>query len=124
MRALILHFDLAKGMGRLGLSDDEARRLLLQPALLAGVQPGALRFALQALAPQTCLEQAEIDIVEPPGLAWCAHCGRTVEIEQRGQPCPGCGDLQWQASGGDALRVLASFALFAASAISMTPATR
>jgi hydrogenase nickel incorporation protein HypA/HybF len=45
--------------------------LRLEAGQLAGVEPRALRFALEALAPGTLLDGARIDIEEPPGEAWC-----------------------------------------------------
>jgi hydrogenase nickel incorporation protein HypA/HybF len=57
--------------------------LRLEAGALAGVEVGALRFALDAVAPGTCLEGASIDIEEPPG--------RGVLLRP---------------NGGDALRVL------------------
>ena len=53
----------------------------------------ALRFALEALAPGSALEGAEIVIQEPPGQAWCLRCGTTVAIQTRADPCPHCGGM-------------------------------
>jgi hydrogenase nickel incorporation protein HypA/HybF len=47
------------------------QRLTLAAGALAGVEVRALRFALEAMAPGTRLEGAEIVIHEPPGQAWC-----------------------------------------------------
>lgn len=82
------------------------RSLRLEAGQLAGVEPRALRFALEALAPGTCLDGARFDIEEPAGSAWCMHCCVTVEIAQRGHACPQCGGYQLQATGGTELRVL------------------
>lgn len=41
-------------------------RLTLEAGALAGVEVRALRFALESLAPGTCLEGAEVVIDEPP----------------------------------------------------------
>lgn len=100
--------------GILQLVEDAARRegfvrvtnLRLEAGQLAGVEPRALRFALQALAPGTCLQGAVVTIDEPPGQAWCLPCGSSVTIGQRGQACPHCGSHQLQATGGTELRVL------------------
>jgi hydrogenase nickel incorporation protein HypA/HybF len=81
-------------------------RLHLEAGALAGVEPGALRFALDAVVPGTCLEGAEITIFEPPGTAWCMRCEASVEIASRAQPCPLCGKYPLQATGGTELRVL------------------
>jgi hydrogenase nickel incorporation protein HypA/HybF len=80
--------------------------LRLEAGALAGVEVGALRFALDAVAPGTCLAGAQIDIEEPPGLAWCACCAEEVQIASRADPCPHCGGVPLRPTGGDALRVL------------------
>lgn len=100
--------------GILQLVEDAARRegfrrvtqLRLQAGQLAGVEPRALRFALEALSPGTCLQDAHFEIEEPPGEAWCLPCGQTVAIAQRGDACPHCGHYQLQPTGGTELKVL------------------
>jgi hydrogenase nickel incorporation protein HypA/HybF len=100
--------------GILTLVEDSARRegfarvtrLRLEAGQLAGVEPRALRFALEALAPGTALQGATFEIDEPPGQAWCLRCGGTVEIAQRGDPCPACAGYQLQPTGGTELRVV------------------
>lgn len=81
-------------------------QLRLEAGALSGVEVRALRFALDAVAPGTCLEGASIEIDEPPGSAWCLPCGSSVEIRSRTDPCPRCGSHQIQATGGTELRVL------------------
>jgi len=80
--------------------------LRLEAGALAGVEVRALRFALDAVAPGTLLEGATIQIDEPPGTAWCLHCGCTVEIVSRADPCPRCRGHQIQPTGGTELRVV------------------
>lgn len=100
--------------GVLQLLEDTARRegfervslLRLEAGQLAGVEVRALRFALEALAPGTLLQGAEIEIDEPPGQAWCLRCCTTVPIARRGDACPACGSHQLQATGGTELRVV------------------
>lgn len=98
----------------LRLVEDAARRerfatvarLRLEAGALSGVEVAALRFALDAMAPGTCLAGAEIVIDEPPGQAWCPACASTVRIDARGQPCPHCGGFGLRPTGGMALRVI------------------
>lgn len=80
--------------------------LRLEAGQLAGVEPRALRFALEALAPGTLLEGARIDIEEPPGEAWCMACSRSVHIAQRGDACAHCGGYLLLPTGGTGLRVI------------------
>lgn len=79
--------------------------LRLEAGALSGVDVHALRFALQASVPGTCLESAEIQIDEPPGQAWCLKCATTVLIRCRTDACPQCGGFQLQPTGGTELRV-------------------
>lgn len=81
-------------------------QLRLEAGALSGVEVRALRFALDAMVPGTCLEGAVIAIDEPPGTAWCLRCAATVEIASRTDPCPRCGGHQIQPTGGTELRVL------------------
>ena len=67
-------------------------QLRLEVGKLAGVELQALRFALEAIAPGTLLEGAEVLIDEPPGRAWCMGCSTAVEIGQRGDACPACAE--------------------------------
>lgn len=100
--------------GVLKLIEDTAARegfsrllvLRLEAGQLAGVDVRALRFSLESLAPGTLLQGASIQIEEPPGAAWCLHCGKTVALIQRGNACPVCGGYQLQPTGGMELRVL------------------
>jgi hydrogenase nickel incorporation protein HypA/HybF len=81
-------------------------QLRLEAGALAGVEVRALRFALEAITPGTCLEGATIEIDEPPGTAWCLRCSCSVAIASRADPCPLCSGFQIQATGGTELRVL------------------
>ena len=82
------------------------QRLTLAAGALAGVEVRALRFALDAVAPGSCLEGAEIVIEEPPGQAWCLRCAATVTISARTDACPRCGGYRLQATGGTELKVV------------------
>jgi hydrogenase nickel incorporation protein HypA/HybF len=82
------------------------QRLVLAAGALSGVEVGALRFALDAIAPGTCLEGAEVVIEEPPGQAWCMRCSTTVAIASRADACPQCGGWQLQPTGGTELKVV------------------
>ena len=80
--------------------------LRLEAGQLAGVETGALRFALESLAPGTLLEGELIEFEQPFGQAWCLACSQSVSIAYRGEACPNCGGYQLQATGGTGLRVL------------------
>jgi len=80
--------------------------LRIEAGRLACVEAQALRFALDALAPGTCLEGATIDIAECVAMGWCSACKREIEIEQRALPCPLCGSCDVHATSGTELRVV------------------
>ena len=84
---------------------ERVTHLRLEAGPLSGVEISALRFALEAIAPGTCMAQAEIEIDEPAAAAWCLPCGQTVEIRSRLDNCPLCGGAQLQPTGGTELRV-------------------
>ena len=100
--------------GILQVVEDTARRegfarvtvLRLEAGQLAGVEARALRYALEALAPGTCLAGARVEIDEPAGQAWCMACSSSVALPQRGDACPQCGGYQLQPTGGTALRIV------------------
>lgn len=80
--------------------------LRLEAGALSGVEVRALRFALEAMAPGTCLQDASIEIDTPPGQGWCMRCSITVEMSTHGVACPHCGTHQIQATGGTELKVI------------------
>lgn len=82
------------------------KALRLEAGALAGIEVRALRFALDAIAPGTCLEGARIDIDEPAASAWCMGCSTSVSIRARTQACPHCGGYRLQPTGGTELRVI------------------
>jgi hydrogenase nickel incorporation protein HypA/HybF len=80
-------------------------RLTLEAGALAGVEVGALRFALETMVPGTVLDGAAIRIDEPDAAAWCMPCGQSVAIRSRADPCPRCGGWQLTPTAGTELRV-------------------
>lgn len=82
------------------------RSLCLSVPALAGVEVGALRFALQSIAPDTVLAGAELMVDEPLSPARCLDCGSDIEVSARDEPCPRCGGYRWRASDGAGLRVV------------------
>lgn len=100
--------------GILKIAEDAVKRenlsrvtqLRLEAGALSGVEIRALRFALEAIAPQTCLEGARIDIETPAATAWCMSCSTSVPMAGRGDACPQCGGYRLQPTSGMELRVI------------------
>ncbi len=82
------------------------RRVRLEIGRLAQVELDAMRFAFDAVKRGSVADDANLEIVETPGTAWCLHCARPVEIAQRGDLCPLCDSPQVQVTGGDRMRVI------------------
>ena len=85
---------------------ERVTHVTLEVGALSGVEVESLRFALQAIAPDTCMAGADIVIQEPPAQAWCLPCGQSVPILQRLDLCPQCGSAQLQPTSGTELRLV------------------
>ncbi len=85
---------------------EQVKYLRLEAGALSGVDISALRFAIDSMVPGTCLADADIEIDETPAIAWCTHCSQSVQMRDRLDICPQCGDAQLQPKGGTELRVL------------------
>ena len=85
---------------------EQVKYLRLESGALSGVDVSALRFAIDSMAPGTCLADAVIEIDETPAIAWCTHCSHRVQMRDRLDTCPQCGSAQVQPEGGTELRVL------------------
>ncbi|SMF93439.1 hydrogenase nickel incorporation protein HypA/HybF [Methylomagnum ishizawai] len=100
--------ELSLAQSLIELMEDEARRggftrvrkAWLEIGALAGVEETALRFGFEAAALATCAEGAELEILTPPGEAWCFDCGRTVVLQALPDGCPHCAGHRLQVTGG------------------------
>jgi hydrogenase nickel incorporation protein HypA/HybF len=81
-------------------------RLRLEIGRLSCLDPEALRFAFNAMAPGTIAEAAELQIDQPPVRATCKDCGAAVELDSRFEPCPSCGGARLEFQSGEELRLL------------------
>ncbi len=77
----------------------------LEIGALASVEEEALRFSFDVVARDSLADGARLEIIHTPGVAWCMHCARPVNIERRFDPCPDCGGYQLQVTGGDEMRI-------------------
>jgi hydrogenase nickel incorporation protein HypA/HybF len=81
------------------------KRVRLEIGTLAAVDPEALRFCFDVVTRGTAAEGAVLDLLTPPGQAWCLSCSRQIEIAARFDPCPLCGGHCLQVTGGDEMRI-------------------
>ncbi len=80
-------------------------RVWLEIGALSHAEPSAMEFCFAAATRGTLAEGAILDILRPPGQAWCMDCSVSVELPTRGDPCPQCGGYKLQITGGEDLRV-------------------
>jgi hydrogenase nickel incorporation protein HypA/HybF len=67
-------------------------RLVLRVGALSGVDPEALRFALESLAPGTPAAGAAVEIEPVATIAYCAHCQKEFTADHELYfECPACG---------------------------------
>ncbi len=77
----------------------------LEIGALSGVEIEAMKFCFDAITRGTLAEQADLEIINNPGLAWCMKCSKNVEVTQRFDACPDCGSYQLQVVGGDEMKI-------------------
>ncbi len=74
----------------------KVKRIRLEIGKLSLVLPDAVRFCFEVCAEGTAAEGAELEIIEPPGMARCRACGGQVNLDRPFGECS-CGgsDLEW-----------------------------
>ena len=68
-------------------------RMRLRVGALSGVVPDALRFAFEALSPDTIANNATLEIDWSPALCLCEACDREFEPADVIYACPTCGQV-------------------------------
>src|SRR5512134_4584 len=79
-------------------------RVSLEIGKLSGVVADSVRFCFDVCTRGTSLDGATLEIVEPPGRAFCRDCNREVEIEDFFALCA-CGSANLEVRGGRELRI-------------------
>lgn len=78
----------------------KVRKIRLDAGALSGVDPEALRFGFEVAAQGSCAEGAVLEILRPPGEAWCFACSQSVTVAEYYDGCPHCGGHQLQVTDG------------------------
>jgi hydrogenase nickel incorporation protein HypA/HybF len=97
-------FELMEGQQRKD-GFQRVRHVVLEVGVLGHVEPEALRFAFESLAPGSLADGATLELIDVPARAWCMACSRSVDMERRGDPCPHCGGYQLIVEQGEELRL-------------------
>lgn len=81
------------------------KTVVLEIGRLSSVQPEAMAFCFDAVTRGTLADGAKLEIIEIPGQGFCLSCQRSVPLDQVYDPCPECGEVPVQATGGTEMRV-------------------
>lgn len=81
-------------------------RVRLEIGRFSCLDPEALRFSFGIISRETFMENAVLEIDEPPGQAVCLSCGAEVEVHSRLDECPKCGATRLNPQGGDGMRLI------------------
>lgn len=77
----------------------------LEIGALTCVEPEAMRFCFAAVTRGSLAEQADLEIINVAGEAWCERCASSVPITQRFDACPECGAFPLRVTDGEQTRV-------------------
>ena len=77
----------------------------LEIGQLSAVEPAALRFAMDALLPESAASGARVDYRFIAGRAHCRQCGQDFELAFYYDPCPLCDSFDKEILAGDDMLV-------------------
>lgn len=77
----------------------------LEIGLLSAVEPDALRFAMDALLPESVASGARIDYQVVTGRAHCRQCDKDFELDFLYDACPLCDSFDKEILAGDEMLV-------------------
>lgn len=83
---------------------ERVRRVAVDVGQLSGVMSDAIRFAFDVVSVGTCVEGAQLEIREIPGLGRCRACGSEFPMPTLVTPCP-CGSRLIDRIAGEELKV-------------------
>jgi hydrogenase nickel incorporation protein HypA/HybF len=82
----------------------KVQRVSLEIGKLSAIMPDSVRFCFDVCSKGTVLEEANLEIIEIPGLARCRQCGAEVPLEQPFGICT-CGSVKLDLIAGQELRI-------------------
>ena len=82
-------------------------KVYLEIGALSSVDSEAMRFCFDVVMKDSLAADAQLDIIEVPGKAWCFDCSNQVEISLRYDECPVCGGVRLQVNDGEQMRIKA-----------------
>ena len=85
---------------------DRVSHITLEIGALSCVDARALEFGLDAVTKGTRAEGAKLEIITPPGTAYCFGCQANTTIARKGDACPECGSYQVMVTGGEDMKIV------------------
>ena len=87
------------------VGDGPIAAVRLEIGRLSGLVADSVRFCFEIVASGTGLEDARLDIDEPPGRAYCRTCGEEFALDEPIMLCP-CGSADLDILSGQQLRII------------------
>ncbi len=84
---------------------NKVKTVWLEIGDLSSVEPDAMRFSFDVVMQNSLAQDALLEIIHLPGVAWCMQCAKNVAAKKRYAACPDCGSYQLQIVSGDAMRI-------------------
>jgi hydrogenase nickel incorporation protein HypA/HybF len=72
---------------------------------LSGVETEAMHFSFDVVTKGSLADDAQLEIIDVPGEAWCMQCAKKVHVKQRFDQCPDCDSYQLQVTGGEEMKI-------------------
>ena len=88
------------------VGEEQVTRVIVEIGKLSGVAADSVRFFFETCAKDTALANAQLEIVETPGLARCGACGGETPVSDLALACP-CGSFDVELVRGGELVVKA-----------------
>lgn len=87
------------------VGDQRVATVRVEVGELTAVVPDALRFCFDVCARGTCMEGADLEIIEIPGQAVCRACGAAAAVGGAVLLCDLCGSADLDVTSGRELRL-------------------
>jgi hydrogenase nickel incorporation protein HypA/HybF len=87
------------------VGDEPVTSIRLEIGKLSGVVVDSIRFCFEIVADGTGLQDARLDIDEPPGRAYCRDCDDEFALDEPVMLCP-CGSANLEVLSGQQLRII------------------
>lgn len=83
----------------------KVKKIVLEIGQLTAVDKDSLLFSFQVTTQGTLAEDAELYIIDIPGIAQCESCRKMVPLRQYYDTCQACGSHALTVTQGEELRV-------------------